>query len=114
MITGIHGLRCPGSISFLDKMEAMLLSVQSLTWFHMGQRDHALSCLRQATQLAAQFDRAPDYTSNHIRFYQGDPLAMAYDDMGTTAMESIRNTLSSDNGSQEILTLWKEAVEHEA
>ena len=70
------------------------MSVQSLTWFHMGQRDHALSCLRQATQLAAQFDRAPDYTSNHIRFYQGDPLAMAYDDMGTTAMESIRNTLS--------------------
>ena len=76
-----------------------------------GEPDAAAASLRQA--LAAQFDAAPDYRGDALRFVSGGEPAGIYDDLGATAMDGVRKVVR-DLDDAELLTWWKELDPDEA
>ena len=65
-------------------------------------------CIRdRARALAAQFDAAPDYRGDALRFVSGGEPAGIYDDLGATAMDGVRKTVR-DLDDAELLAWWKE------
>lgn len=81
------GLRKPGQNSFLDKISTEFYVYLSEAQAGLGLTDEAQKSLRTARALAEQFDRAPDYSVDSIRFVANDRPGAAFDDMGATAME---------------------------
>ena len=81
--------RLPGKISFLGKSESLFLALCGLMSLSMGDRDAAKTYLMQGQDDRASLDAAPNYGAKHVRFYYGDSNAVAYDDMGLTAMAGI-------------------------
>ena len=69
------------------------------------------AALRDA--LAAQFDAAPDYRGDALRFVSGGEPAGIYDDLGATAMDGVRKVVR-DLDDAELLTWWKELDPDEA
>ena len=63
--------------------------------------------------LAAQFDAAPDYRGDALRFVSGGEPAGIYDDLGATAMDGVRKIVR-DLDDAELLTWWKELDSDEA
>ena len=67
----------------------------------------------QARALAAQFDAAPDYRGDALRFVSGGEPAGIYDDLGATAMDGVRKVVQ-DLDDAELLAWWKELDPDEA
>lgn len=78
-----------------------------------GEPDAAAASLRQARALAAQFDAAPDYRGDALRFVSGGKPAGIYDDLGATAMDGVRKIVR-DLDDAELLAWWKEIDSDEA
>lgn len=78
-----------------------------------GEPDAAAASLRQARALAAQFDAAPDYRGDALRFVSGGEPAGIYDDLGATAMDGVRKVVQ-DLDDAELLAWWKELDPDEA
>ena len=62
---------------------------------------------------AAQFDAAPDYRGDALRFVSGGEPAGIYDDLGATAMDGVRKIVR-DLDDAELLEWWKELDKDEA
>ncbi len=103
----LAGLRIPGKPSFLDKTAAVFLTVRSELLLQLEQAESAKDCLRQARLIAREFDAAPNYMGDAVRYVSGVGLAAAHDDMGATAMDGIANLVArfADPG---FTTLWEE------
>lgn len=101
------GLRKPGKNSFLDKISTEFYVYLAAAQTEMDHMDEARESLRTARTLAEQFDRAPDYSMDSIRFAADSRPGSAFDNMGATAMECILNLLETRKS--EVLTaLWRE------
>ena len=72
-----------------------------------GNADCAWNSLCKAKRIAENFDAAPDYNANEIRFVSGGKTRSAYDDLGATAMECVRKAIASMED-EELFKLWKE------
>ena len=103
----LGGLRDGDKPCFLDKINASLLACLAAAQKNCGETDAARVSLRQAQALAAQFDAAPDYRGDALRFVSGGEPAGIYDDLGATAMDGVRK-LVRDLDDAELLTWWKE------
>ncbi len=106
-VGSFSGLRRPGRMSFLDKIESALLAHLAFAQFSGGDRDGARRTLAQAAALAASFDSAPDYSVAALRFTDGSGEAGAYDDLGSTAMDGVRRAVAAME-SAEFSALWAE------
>lgn len=62
--------------------------------------------LIQAKLTAERFDANPNYSAAAIRFVSCDESASAYDDIGATAAEGVRNTVCSLE-SAELTKIWE-------
>ena len=93
--------------SFLDKTNVCLYVGLAMAQTELGETDAARASLHRARAMAEAFDRQPDYEADSIRFVSFSERKTAFDDLGATAMECIRNALL-DEGSDALLALWEE------
>ncbi len=94
--------------SFLDKFEAVLLTLLADSSLRKGDITAAHRYLCEARATAQRFDVAPEYrTYIGLQFYHGNQTEVSIDDMGDTAMLAIENILKRDACS-ELQTMWEE------
>ena len=104
----MKGLKKPSAISFLDKMEAVLLALLGDASLRKGNETDAQRYLRAARNIALRFDAAPDYrTFVGLNFYHCSEENVSLDDMGDTAMIAIENYLELD-ACEASKILWEE------
>ena len=104
------GLRKGDKPNFLDKLSCALLPPIAWSQLRSGDADGARQTLRSARELADAFDREPSYDENDIRFITRAEGIGAYDDIGATAMDALKNTIDSLED-EEIAALWRELTE---
>lgn len=105
--TLLSGLKKTGKRSFLDKMDSVFHICLAYTLSKNGDRVQARSALEKAEELALAFDDSPDYDLSSIRFVEAEKPASAYDNLGTTAMESLDNTVKSF-ANEAFSALWQD------
>lgn len=115
MIAYLSGLSTPQGTSYLDKDNALLMTICGAICHKTGDTDGARAYLKQARRTALRFDAAPDYTSRNIRYCQSREPRVAYDNIGQSASDTILNFLSEGiSGPDEALSALWEEVCHEA
>ena len=108
----LEGLKDGDAPCFLDKVNAVLLVCLAFAQEKCGEAAAACASLRKARTLAAQFDAAPNYRADALRFAASDERASAYDDLGATAMDGVRKTVA-DMDDAGFLALWRQIDEQE-
>lgn len=101
-----NGLRRDGETNFTDKTSGMLYACLAYSELMDGNAVGAEKALLQAKMTAERFDANPNYSAAAIRFVSCDESASAYDDIGATAAEGVRNTVSSLE-SAELTKIWE-------
>ena len=80
----------------------------------MNRFEDAKDHLRQAYSLAKLFDAHPDYGMRNLRFCESAPTtAIAYDDLGETAMGGVILTIEGSEENKELLMRMWEEICHE-
>lgn len=104
----MKGLHNSTVTCFLDKFEAVLLTLLADSSLRKGDTTAARRNLCEARAIAQRFDVAPEYrTCVGINFYHGSGTETSLDDMGDTALLAIENTLERD-ACKELQTMWEE------
>ena len=110
-----QGLKEPGKMSYLDKVQVILLLLNAFACIQLGDRERTKEYLRQARQLALRFDAAPSYGLEHHKFITLQRDAAAYDDFGPTAIEGVEAQLKDNESDYPGLwALWEEVCHEEA
>ena len=104
------GLRDADKPNYFDRVSAALLAALAGSQFLSGQGDEARDTLIKAKELAAFFDASPSYDESDIRFVGRIEGASAYDDLGATAMDGVRNAVSQFEN-EEFTALWSAVTE---
>ncbi len=112
-ISALDGLRDGRQPCFLDKTLGVLMVCLAYAQEKSGDEGAARSSLSRARSLAVQFDAAPNYGITFVRFVAAAEPAAVYDDLGTTALEGLANTVRSLEDDK-LTALWREACEDEA
>lgn len=112
-IQTFSGLKNGEKTCFLDKVNGMLRVCLAYALLKTGGASEARRQLEQAAACAAQFDEAPDYRADAMRFQSGAKATGIYDDLGTTARESLEKTVQTF-GDGALTALWQEVVHYEA
>ena len=108
----LSGLKEADKPSFLDKMNVVFHVYLAYTQLKTGNVSEARGSLEKAEALAKRFDAAPSYDVSAVRFLTHMDRASAHDSLGTTAMESLENTVTECEN-ETLSALWKEMTEHE-
>ena len=106
-IQALRELKNETATDFTDKVFAELLVALAHAQRKTGQADQARSSLEQAWELARQFDAAPDYGLESLRFVSVPESVSVYDSMGATAAEGVENILRLLDD-PELSDAWKE------
>ena len=109
-ISLLQGLREGGKPNYFDRVSAVLLVVLAGSQHLSGQGDEARDTLIKAKELATFFDASPSYDESDIRFINRIEGASAYDDLGATAMDGVRNVVSQFQN-EEFSALWSAVTE---
>lgn len=106
----LDGLRTADGVSYLDKDKALLLVLCGVSYERIGEVENAQNCLRKARRIAVEFDQSPNYSSQNIRYCGSVEPKVAYDNIGSTAMETVLSVLQqgSDGADEPALKLWEE------
>ena len=104
-ISLLQGLREGGKPNYFDRVSAVLLVALAGSQHLSGQGEAARDTLKKAKELAAFFDASPSYDESDIRFVGRIEGASAYDDLGATAMDGVRNAVSQFEN-EEFTALW--------
>ncbi|MBO5109665.1 MAG: helix-turn-helix domain-containing protein [Clostridia bacterium] len=104
-------LRVPGVTTIIDKANVRAYTVLAALSMARGNREEALTRLRDAKTRAEAFDRAPEYHVNvGLTYYYGDGSEMGYDDLGKTAMDSIEQFITEGRAGACLAPLWEEIL----
>ena len=95
-------LRKDDQVSYIDKLQVILLAGMSQIYASSQQLLEAEKCLLKAHELAQKFDASPDYNAQNIRFYKGKKQIFG-DDTGETAMESVERIILQEESNSEFL-----------
>ena len=90
----LRGLERPDQVSYLTKYRAAALGCRAQIAWKSGREQDAEAFLREALALADRFDAAPNYRADALRWYEGPETAMAYDSMGATAEDAVRQAFT--------------------
>ena len=104
-------LKKPSQNNYLDKAGVQLTIYLAAAQIGLGDSSGARGSLRTARAQAEQFDQAPDYSAN-MRFVATNRPSSAFDDLGNTAMDCLRNTLDACKNSA-LAALWSEIAAEE-
>ena len=113
MISYLAGLNTDKGVSYLDKDKALLLALCGASYQSIGNSDKAKEYIYKARQAAIKFDAAPNYTSQNILYCENAELQAAYDNIGSTAADTILKFLQDgvDNSKESLLKLWEECCD---
>lgn len=101
-------LRDTTVITFLDKMDAVFLTMMADISERSGDTASAYAYLQQALATAHRFDAAPEYRSFvGMNFYHSSFASMSIDDLGDTAYLAIENYIAQ-NACNTMKSIWKE------
>ncbi len=95
-------LRKDDQVSYIDKIQVILLAGMSQFYTKNQQFQEAESCLIKAYEHAKKFDAAPDYNAQNIKFYKGKKQIFG-DDTGETAMESVERIILMEESNTDFL-----------
>lgn len=100
-------------MAFTDKFKAVLLAWCAVWEAGNHRMEEAREYTKNAFQLAQQFDAAPIYSMQGIKFLKGgDAEGVSYDDIGKTAMEAVENFVFSETEQSEaqkyVKGIWEE------
>ena len=102
------GLRDTTVITFLDKTDAVFLTMMADISERSGDTPSAYSYLQEALATARRFDAAPEYRSSvGMNFYHSIPTSMSIDDLGDTAYLAVQNYIIKD-ACHSTQSIWKE------
>lgn len=110
LIAYMDGLRVEDKPSYVDKDMVFLLALCGAVYSTEDRPDAAKDCLRRARRIALQFDAAPDYSCQNVRYCEKVESHVAYDNMGHTAMDTIEQVLKQGVETEDgaVLALWEE------
>lgn len=108
-----QGLRDTSRVTYMDKGDVRTLVVLAEISAVMGDGEKAYAHLKQAKELAARFDAAPEYSMKGMRFFHGMEEATMYDDFGDTAREGILRFLEDDEAAPHLRPYWERLMEEE-
>lgn len=111
-LTVLLGLKDGKKPCFLDKICGPLLVCLAYARLRLGETSAARGALRQARDMAAIYDAAPDAHGNALRFVSDDVQQSVYDDLGESAMQGVRKTIDTMQ-SGTLCDLWKELTDCE-
>lgn len=101
-------------MTFLDKYIAVLMAQKAVCYANFGYIDQARKTISEAYVLAKEYDDAPIYTMEGVKFLDGETEYMAFDDLGKTTMESIEKNIfeeaSPGEGLRLIQNIWEGLV----
>lgn len=104
----LDGMTEQGRVSFVTKVEVLMLAVCAHLCAGLGQNAEAQAYLRRAWETARRFDAAPDYGVTAIHFCCGDPLPAAFDNIGETAMQGVEKFIKETEETAPVLwPLWE-------
>ena len=98
-------------MSFLDKIDAALLACLAAAQVKNGNAESARQSLMHARAMAERFDENPDYHVTALRFIASGEQTGVYDDLGTSALESVERMLASVEDAA-LDALWREVSGH--
>ena len=108
----LAGLREADRPNFLDRISCTFYVCLAYAYGKSGDSSAACRVLRDAKELARQFDAAPNYETNAVRFVTHGEEASAHDDLGPTAADGIQKTIASF-ADETLSALWKGINENE-
>ena len=111
-LTVLSGLKDGIKPCFLDKICGPLLVCLAYAQLQRGDTPAAHDALRQAMDMAASHDAAPDAHGSALRFVSDDVQQSVYDDLGESAMQGVRKTVDTMQSSA-LCDLWKELTDCE-
>ena len=79
----------------MDKIDATLLACLAAVQVKNGNATPARQILMRARAMAERFDENPDYHVTALRFIASGEQTGVYDDLGTSALESVERMLAS-------------------
>lgn len=104
-----NGLREPGVVNWMDRGNVRLFTILAEVDYMRGNGQGARDWLRKARDTALRFDAAPEHrTGVGLKFYHGSENTVSYDDMGETAMDTIRNYMEDGTPGQNLRPIWEE------
>lgn len=108
----LDGLRRDGKTCFTDKISAMYGVLLAFSELKTGDEKAAREELARAKKTAEEFDREPNYGTDALRFAEKCEEAGVYDDLGSTAVESIKNTLAEIDD-KALAEIWEQIGKNE-
>ncbi len=109
----LSGLKNGDKPNYFDKISGVFLAALAAAELRAGQREEALASLEQARDVAMRFDAAPSYDVSDMRFVTPIEGASAHDDLGVTAMDSIRKVVGQFED-ESLSALWEKMIRQEA
>lgn len=102
------------SVTYIEKLVAIFNAGSAILAVQLNRFEDAKDHLRQAYSLAKLFDAHPDYGMRNLRFCESAPTtAIAYDDLGETAMGGVILTIEGSEENKELLMRMWEEICHE-
>lgn len=101
-------------ITFIDKFKVVLMAQNAIWSASLGDYDKAKESVRNAYLLAEQFDATSVNHLEGIRFLGDVEGAIAYDDIGKTAVEAVHNLIYEEAGETKacrfVREVWEEMI----
>ena len=102
----ISGLTQTGKTSFLDKMLGRVYVFLAFMQIKSENKDDAIISLKKAQAFARGYDAVPCFDMSNIRYIEFIDRVNAYDDLGTTAFESLERAVNAFND-KKLSALWE-------
>lgn len=112
VLSSLPALKKPGVPNFLQKSEVTFLVVKAVCHLNLEQPEAAADALRRARETALEFDAAPSYLAENIRFVACKERASGHDSMGSTALAAVEK-LVGEFDLEALHTLWEEICHEE-
>ena len=96
----------PGKTSFLDKMLGRFYVFLAFMQIRSENKDDAIISLKRAQAFARDYDAFPCFDMSNIRYIEFIDRVNAYDDLGTTAFESLERAVKAFND-KKLSALWE-------
>ena len=95
IIPSLEGLKKTKEPGFLDKMIVVFYSFLAIFQYNSGKRKEAVESVKRAMSLARDFDAAPNYAANMIKYVRDSEMTNAHDLFGVTAMDEVKKFLQN-------------------
>lgn len=102
------------SSCYVDKVIAPCYSGCAACSLLLGEMEKTELYMKHAYKAAIQFDLAPIYKIENIKFCIGNiQNETAYDDLGESAIASVIEQITQENCNEQLLDIWKKIVKEE-